>query len=224
LRALVSVAFVALAACGSQKAPTQTQTPTPSQTQAPAPTASQAVTPAPTASQTLAATPTACKANDDCAMSNLGDCCLPCSLPPFAGLKSAVDGLASRCARVHCSTREPQECKPTESLDVYHAECQHDACVAVRNPPAQTPIAPALLTSTAGCSRDGDCTVSNFAGCCSACQASAYATSNRELTARNRVCAIVDCTVDGRFKCEPIVDASLYRATCRAGTCAGVKR
>jgi len=207
LRALVVVVLVA---CGSQQAPTQTQTPAPSQT-----ASTQTLAPAPSQSQSIAPTPvpTTCKTNDDCAMSTIRSCCAPCGLPPFAELK--------------------------ESVDAYHAECQNasadpakpgrrddKACVAVRNPPAQTaPVAPATLTSTEACARDGDCVVSNFGSCCSSCQSSAYATNMRSLQARNHRCAIVDCAMDNRReRCEPIVDASLYRAVCRGGTCGGVKR
>jgi len=233
LRALVVVVLVA---CGSQQAPTQTQTPAPSQT-----ASTQTLAPAPSQSQSIAPTPvpTTCKTNDDCAMSTIRSCCAPCGLPPFADLKSEVETLKRRCAEVECAMRVPQECKPTESTDAYHAECQNasadpakpgrrddKACVAVRNPPAQTaPVAPATLTSTEACARDGDCVVSNFGSCCSSCQSSAYATNMRSLQARNHRCAIVDCAMDNRReRCEPIVDASLYRAVCRAGTCAGVKR
>lgn len=158
-------------------------------------------------------------------MSITRSCCAPCGLPPFADLKSEVESVKSKCALVECSMRVPQECKPTESIDAYHAECQNEACVAVRNPPPTvTPTAPATLTSSEACSRDADCVVSNFGGCCSSCQSTAYATTKRELDARNRRCAIVDCAMDRRERCEPVVDASLYRAVCRAGTCAGVKR
>jgi hypothetical protein len=163
-------------------------------------------------------------------MSITRSCCSPCGLPPFADLKSEVDALASKCAVVECAKREPQECKPTESIDAYHAECQSAACIAVRNPttpppPNAPPPSSALLTSNAACTRDSDCTVSNFGGCCSTCQATAYAASNRELEGRNRVCAVVDCAMDHHIeRCPPIAPAASYRATCRAGTCAGVKR
>ena len=214
--------LVVCTACGSQQATAQTQTPAPSQTaSAPAPSQSQALTPMPT--------PTSCRTNDDCAMSVTRSCCSPCGLPPFADLKSEVDSLESKCAVVECAKREPQECKPTESIDAYHAECQNAACVAIRNPPPQKPVvqtppvAPALLTSKDACSRDGDCVVSNFGGCCTSCQSSAYATTKHNLDQRHRMCAVVDCALD-RTICEPVIDAALYRAACRAGTCAGVKR
>jgi len=219
----LKLVFVLLAACGSQQTPTQTQTQT--QTPTPSQTPSQTPTPAPT--QTIAPTPTptstACQTNADCAMSSTRSCCSPCGLPPFADLKSEVDALKSKCAVVECAKREPQECKPTESIDAYHAECQNAACVAVRNP-APPPVAQALLTSTAACTRDADCTVSNFGSCCSSCGSSAYATSTKDLAARNRICSVVDCAMDQRESCPPSVPASLYRAVCRAGTCAGVKR
>jgi len=179
------------------------------------------------ASQTSATptVPTTCKTNDDCAMSTVRSCCSPCGLPPFADLKSEVDAVTKKCALVECAMRVPQECKPTESIDVYHAECQNAACVAVRNPPPPvTPTAVATLTSNEACSRDGDCVISNFGSCCSSCGASAYATSKRDLEARNRRCTIVDCAMDGRERCDPTIPASLYRAVCRSGSCAGVKR
>jgi len=67
-------------------------------------------------------------------MSITRSCCESCAHPPFADLKSEVDALQSKCAVVECATRERQECKPTESIGAYHAECQNAACVAVRNP------------------------------------------------------------------------------------------
>lgn len=215
-----AVLLVALTACGSQQAPPQTHTPAPSQTQP------QTQTQAPTPSQTLTPTPTpvTCKTNDDCAMSTSRSCCSPCGVPPFADLKSEVDALRRKCSEVECAMRDPQECKPMESIDAYHAECHDAACVAVRNPPPQAPVAPATLTSTDACTRDGDCAVSSFAGCCAGCQHSAYATSKRDLARREQVCAVVDCAMNGEPRCPPIVDPALYRAVCRAGTCAGVKR
>jgi hypothetical protein len=181
--------------------------------------------PAPTQTAAPVVAPAGCKTNDDCAMSTSRSCCEPCGLPPFADLKTAVDTVRNKCAQVECAMRVPQECKPTESVDAYHAECKNEACVAVRNPPPTvTPAAPATLASNEACTRDGDCVVSNWGNCCSSCQASAYATSKSALEGRNRRCAIVDCAIDQLERCEPIVNASLYRAVCRASTCAGVKR
>ncbi|HEY2364828.1 MAG TPA: hypothetical protein VGH87_00535 [Polyangiaceae bacterium] len=211
------LAFVFVVACGAP----QTPAPVPVATQAPSATQASSATQAPAATQTAATT---CKTNDDCAMSTTRACCEPCGSAPFADLKSEVGAVKNKCALVECSTRVPQECKPTESVDAYHAECQNAACVAVRNPPVLAPVAAATLTSSDACARDGDCVVSNFGACCSSCQSSAHATSKRAMDARQRRCAIVDCAMDEHERCEPVVDASLYRAVCRAGTCAGVKR
>jgi hypothetical protein len=220
LRRFFVAAALVVTACGSQQA--STQTPLVAASETPVPT-----NPVPAPSQTVAAVPapTVCKTNGDCAMSITRACCSPCALPPFADLKTDVDALSKKCAEIECAMRVPQECKPTESIDAYHAECQNEACVAVRNPPPQqAPIAPATLSSTETCTRDADCVVSNFGSCCSSCQSSAYATSKRAIDARNHRCAIVDCAMDQLERCAPIVDAALYRAVCRAGTCAGVKR
>ncbi|HEY2367067.1 MAG TPA: hypothetical protein VGH87_11815, partial [Polyangiaceae bacterium] len=75
----------------------------------------------------------------------------------------------------------------------------------------------------AACSHDGDCVVSNFGGCCTSCQATAYAATKHGVDQRNRMCAVVDCAFN-RTRCEPVIDASLYRAVCRAHKCAGIKR
>jgi hypothetical protein len=223
LRLLFAVSLVAcvVAACGSQQAPTREPLVAASETPVPSETA------APIASGTTApvvTTPTTCKTNDDCGMSTSRSCCEPCGLPPFADLKSEVDSLRKKCSLVECSMRVPQECKPTESIDAYHAECHSAACVAVRNPPPrQAPIAPALLESEAACTTDADCLVTNTPSCCAGCQANAYATSQRETQNRRQRCAIVDCSMDRSTPCAEVVDAALYRATCRAHKCAGIK-
>jgi hypothetical protein len=216
--------FVAIVACGSQQPSAQTQTQTaPTQSVATAPT--QSVATAPTQSIAPMLAPTACKTNDECAMSITRACCSPCSVPPFADFKSEVDTLKRRCSEVECTQRVPQECKPTESIDAYHAECQNAACVAVRNPsPRQPPVAPAQLASSASCSKDADCMVTNFGGCCASCSDTAHAMSTRDYQTQMHRCAILDCTAGEREVCPPIVSAELYRAVCRAGTCAGIKR
>jgi hypothetical protein len=212
---LRAFAFVALAACGAQ----QTAAPT----QKPAPTESAA---GPTQSQTLATVPapTTCKTNDDCAMSITRACCSPCSVPPFADFKSEVDTLKRRCSEVECAKREVQECKPTESIDAYHAECRSAACVAVRNVVVETPTAPATLESAAACATDAECIVTNTPWCCERCQADAYVTSQRESAAARERCAIVDCSMDRSEMCARFAPAALYRAVCRAHKCAGIKR
>lgn len=89
---------------------------------------------------------------------------------------------------------------------------------------AATPASPATLESAAACATDAECIVTNTPWCCERCQADAYATSQRESAAARQRCAIVDCSMDRSEACARFVDASLYRAVCRAHKCAGIKR
>ncbi len=165
--------------------------------------------------------PSTCTRDEDCAMSTVRSCCSPCGSPPFADSKRNVDALKNRCNAARCARTEPQECKPTEDVSAYHAVCRDSACVAARNPPA---VVQQQLTSSERCTKNDECVVSNFAGCCSDCSATAYATSKKALDARNRVCAVVDCAMIPHGPCPAIVDASVYRAVCNGGACGGIKR
>ena len=218
-----SLVFLTLAACGAQhtpeRAPASTSTTTPSSSIA-------APIPTPAGSHALDA-PMTCAKNDDCVITNLNACCATCKPAPFAELAAHATTLANQCKLVECSKlREEPDCKPADPLDAFHAECHAGACVAVKNPPASrpTPAAPALLESTFACSKDADCLVTNTPTCCTTCQASAYVISTTDFARRNHLCATVDCSVDRSEPCDPIVDASRYRAVCHAGTCAGVRR
>ncbi len=165
-------------------------------------------------------TPSTCSADSDCVVSDFTDCCAPCPGTPRAMTHFDLERRRKACTEVECAQQKGRvRCEPTERVDQLRAVCRDRTCEIERSAPQAVDV----LTSSDACANDGDCLVSNWPGCCSSCPANAYATSQKQFEARNRVCAAVDCAMPTRM-CSPAVDASLYRATCRAGTCAGVKK
>lgn len=207
-------AFVALVACG-----------TPSQTQTPTPVASATVTPNDTASSI---TPSACNDDSDCVVTDFTTCCSPCPDAPHAVPRIDLERQRKTCAEVECAPQKGRvQCEPTERVDAYRAVCRNRACEAVKT--AQTAMVvplsvptPPFITSTDRCTKDDDCLVTNAQHCCMPCPVNAYATSKKTVESHRLDCATMDCAISNE-KCPNVVDARLYRATCRAGTCTGVK-
>jgi len=117
------------------------------------------------------------------------------------------------------------------------------AIAACRGEHEQDPVAPAKLTPAApaspaapsddgrdACANDGDCVVTNFAGCCACPQCSSeppYAISQLALQRDQSRCARVDCNMDQcnvGGMCPPGEPADHFVARCRDRRCVAERR
>jgi hypothetical protein len=82
-----------------------------------------------------------------------------------------------------------------------------------------------VLVSTDACASDADCVVVNSRECCRRdCESAPTAMSKTSFEHARQICAAVDCDMSQQPACTPVESASLYRAKCSAGTCAGARR
>ncbi|MBX3160222.1 MAG: hypothetical protein KF773_29940 [Deltaproteobacteria bacterium] len=101
-----------------------------------------------------------------------------------------------------------------------------------RQPPPPSPSSPSTEAAAPGdaCTRDADCVVTNFAGCCACPQCSVGAPTARSLAELARAqdqCKVMRCNTtvcDLAGACPPGEAADRFAPVCRAGTCAGVRR
>lgn len=100
-------------------------------------------------------------------------------------------------------------------------------------PPTPSPLAatvqpigpsPAALPGTMPCTRDDECVVTTYAGCCACCPATPYPTRVDELAKGRQVCTRVRCASCAAIDCKPPEDETAYRAVCKDRKCAAVKR
>jgi len=80
------------------------------------------------------------------------------------------------------------------------------------------------------CTRDADCVVTNFAGCCACPQCAVGEATARSREAQTRAeekCQLVRCNLhrcQGEVACPPAEDAALFEPKCRDAKCVGVRR
>lgn len=116
--------FVALTACGGQRA-TESPSPLPS---------ASASTPASVDSSTPVAGASSCTKDADCVITNLGTCCTACAEEPHAVSREDLEGRNTHCGIVECMKPSPPAggCPQTQNPDLYKAICSKAQCVAVK--------------------------------------------------------------------------------------------
>jgi len=92
---------------------------------------------------------------------------------------------------------------------------------ACASAPAKTPSG-----APASCASDGDCVVTDFAGCCACCKAEPRALPRIEAERQQHACASASCTAcDERIECPKVTGRLAgFVARCKDGTCAAVPR
>ncbi len=93
--------------------------------------------------------------------------------------------------------------------------------VACASSPSRTPAG-----GPVSCHDDGDCTVTDFGGCCACCKAEPRALPVVELQRQQQLCAAASCAAcDPNIQCPSVTKrAADFVAKCKDGTCAAVPR
>lgn len=144
----------------------------------------------------------------------------PTSAAPPADTRAATAipaGTAGSRAQSPIASAAPS---PTAGIDKGLTEVPVPQAATVR------PIgpSPAAIPDALPCTRDNECVITTYAGCCACCPAAPYATRHDELDKARQVCTRVRCAGCGTVDCSTGDEESGYRAVCKEKKCTAVKK
>ena len=83
---------------------------------------------------------------------------------------------------------------------------------------------PAAIPDALPCTRDNECVITTYAGCCACRPAEPYATRRDELAKATEVCTRVRCAGCGSAEGSVSEEANGYRAVCEQKRCTAVQK